>query len=120
LPAARLNHDTPETARRTPRMNHGVFDHHLSETLTARNYWQSITHLWLFSEPSPISQFLLKCRPQSRMPQQQRIQTIAVTGHLTLVSVCKHTFYLTKTKNSIAISALYLKQQWDDINILQW
>lgn len=45
------------------------------------------------------------------MPQQQRIQRIAVTGHLLQVSVCKCMFCIMKTKNSINISALYLKQQ---------
>ena len=46
------------------------------------------------------------------MPQHQRIQRIAVAGHLPQVSVCKRMFCIMKTKNSVNISALYLKQQW--------
>lgn len=98
----------PTTAPRAPRMNHGV-SNHPSKVPSARNHWRSITHLQLFLEPSPV---VLKCRPQSRTPQQQRIQRIVVAGHLPQVSAYKHTSCVVKTETSINISALYLKQQW--------
>lgn len=105
---SRTKEQAPTTAPRAPRMNHGV-SNHPSKVPSARNHWRSITHLQLFLEPSPV---VLKCRPQSRMPQQQRIQRTVVAGHLPQVSAYKHTSCVVKTETSINISALYLKQQW--------